>query len=88
MELIQKTGKLGGEGKLKCVLNAGGGEGWVSGFSYSLHGRCKAGESTILLDYSATPDCVLAFGLRFAIISAVPRHDTVQSQIPSTPVGN
>jgi len=28
MELIEKTVQLVGEGKLKCVLKAGGGEGW------------------------------------------------------------
>jgi len=73
MELIQKTGQLGRVRKLKCVLNAGGVEEWVSGFSYSLHGRCKAGQSTIHLQHSATPDCFLPFGLHFVIYQ--PPHD-------------
>jgi len=73
MELIQKTEQLGRVRKLKCVLNAGGGEEWVSGFYYSLLGRCKAGQSTIHLQYSATPDCFLPFGLQFVIYQ--PSHD-------------
>jgi len=73
MELIQKERQLGRVRKLKCVLKAGGGEEWVSGCSYSLHGRCKAGQSAIHLQYSAASDCFLPFGLQFVIYQP-PHH--------------
>jgi hypothetical protein len=73
MELIQKTGQLGRVMKLKCVLNGGGEEEWGSGFSYSLHGRWKAGQSTVHLQYLGTPDCFLPFGLQ--LVSYQPFHD-------------